>query len=636
LKKCGYFRHDIINLKPLMRQFSLLLILCLSLVAWGKKPGKLKRSPTDQKERALMRNLKANESLIAYSEAIDQTTELGLYLKADSLINAALPLARRTQDSLAYYEFLRVQARLFTIMQRYPLALNYFKKALLYYQRENLWQQEGELTVNLIEFYRSSGQHPLALREVGFFVEDPRFEELSPLVKAKAYHRFAAIVAEYRQDPDSTILLSNRSLEYSTPDSLLGPMATSFNEIGYAYTKKKEARAIAYYEKSYEVFRRQHRVHYMCNALKNISLYYNRVQSYEQALVFIDSAISIAKPYTLPGFKGVAYAQKARVLFQLGRYREAYQYRDSASGLSLEFTRKRYDGELAIQSKRFETELNYNRMRAIDSERKQILEEAKSKDWRQGVYLFLLLILLGAVIGFLYFYRRLQRSKEHLEESQSALYGANQELINTLYEKEGLIEEVHHRVKNNLQLITSMIRVQQFQQQDKMSEESKAMVNEVLSRVSAMAVVHEKLYSQQQISQLRAKEYFSVLVEELRTLGGSFNKPLRVEVDAEDVVLGVSQGIALGMILSELVSNSLKHAFVMQDEPLIRLSIRKEKQGNRFRVVFSYEDNGKGYDSGVATGMGNRLINLFSRQMEAEQELDTLNRFYLKLAYWEE
>ena len=151
-----------------------------------------------------------------------------------------------------------------------------------------------------------------------------------------------------------------------------------------------------------------------------------------------------------------------------------------------------------------------------------------------------------------------------------------------------------------------------------------------------MAVVHEKLYAQQHITQLRAREYFSELMEELKTLGGTFSNPLEIEVLAEDVILGVSQGIALGMILSELVANSLKYAFAGKNKPKIRIEVSKEYLEGRSRVVFSYEDNGKGYDDHSKMGMGNRLIMLFTRQLEGESTLDTKDRFYFNLAYWED
>lgn len=590
----------------------------------------------EKKQRSMMMELKGSSNLSEYSKAIEYSTDLGLYAKADSLVNVSIAISRRTTDSVAYYEFLRVQARLYTILDRYSEALKLFKKSLSFQRQKGFWQNEGLVTVNLIEFYRSINQHDLALEEIHHLLRHPRFEELSPKVKAIAYHRYAAVMSEHKHDQDSTIILSNISLSYSEPDSLLNPMGTSYLELGYAYTLLKEARAIVYYEKAYEVFKKEQRIHYMCNALMHIASYHLRVRNDKMALSYLDSALSLAKPYYLPGFRHTAYEKKSKALYRLGYPSQAYVLRDSAAILRDEDISQRFSDQLALQARRFQTDLALSRLKAAESEQLQIMEEARAKEQQQRFGLVILGVLLLIVIGLFYFFRRLSRSKQHLEESQSALFGANQELINTLNEKDGLIEEVHHRVKNNLQLITSMIRVQQFQQQDKMTEESKAMVNEILNRVSAMAVVHEKLYAQQQISQLRAKEYFAELVQELKTLGGSFQKSLQVEVEAEDVILGVTQGIALGMILSELVANSLKHAFVMQDKPSIKILIRKDDIEGKSKVIFSYEDNGKGYDQKRAMGMGNRLVMLFIRQLEAEHELDTKGRFYLNLAYWED
>lgn len=613
-----------------------IFFLILAAPLWATKPGKYKHSPGEKKKQSIIQEIRGSQDLGALNKAIENSTELGFYKEADSLVNISVSIAKRCTDSVQYYEYLRVQARLYTIMKKYSEALSLFRKSLQFQREKGFWEQEGLVLVNIIEFYRSINQYELARQEINYLINHPRFEELSSNVKAKAYHRFAAVIGELTQDMDSVIVLSHRSLAYSVPDSLLDPMGTSYLEMAYAYMRKKEARAISYYEKAFKVFKTQQRLHYMSNALLQIASYHLVVRNYEDALFYVDSALRFAEPYNFPGFLYTALEKKAKALYYLGRGLEAYKLRDTSAILKDAEVQQRFSDRLILQARRFQTDLTISRLNAAELEQKQALEEARRKELQRRFILGTVGVLILIILGLVYFYRRLTLNKQHLEESQSALFGANQELINTLNEKDGLIEEVHHRVKNNLQLITSMIRVQQFQQQDKLTQEAKDMVNEILNRVSAMAVVHEKLYAQQQISQLRAKEYFTGLVEELKTLGGSFRKRLDVEVQAEDVILGVSQGIALGMILSELVSNSLKHAFVMQDQPLIRITIKKENVEGKNKVSFSYEDNGKGYDPKSGMGMGNRLVMLFMRQMEAEHELDSKDRFYLKLAYWED
>tara|TARA_B100001115_G_C15839684_1_gene420626 strand:+ start:258 stop:2174 length:1917 start_codon:yes stop_codon:yes gene_type:complete len=623
-------------LKSLKHVFILFFFILLSLPLLAIKPGRAKLSPAERNQRQLIESLDKSDDLSAFTHAIDGATNLGLYFEADSLADVAQPLLKKVSDSLSYFEHLRVKARLYTILNRYTQALVFFRRALVYYQKEGYWEEEGHVTVNLAEFYRSARQYPQAHMELSYLIDHPDFENLSNLVKAIAYHRLAAVVNESKQDLDSAILLSIKSLSYSEPDSLLDEMGTSYLELGDAYRKKKEVRAVSYFEKAFKVFKKQERIHYMCNSIRLISAYYVTVEQYDKALVYVDSSLRLAAPYYLPGFYNLAFNRKALILYKLGRYEEAYLYRDSAAIVYRGELKKRFSDELAMQSRRFQTEMATSRLRSLESERMQILEESRAKDQVRRFSLILLIILVLGLFGLYYFFTRLRRNKSHLEESQKALFGANQELLNTLSEKDGLIEEVHHRVKNNLQLITSLIRVQQFQQQDQMTEESRQMVNEILNRVSAMAVVHEKLYAQQHITQLRAREYFSELMEELKTLGGTFSNPLEIEVLAEDVILGVSQGIALGMILSELVANSLKYAFAGKNKPKIRIEVSKEYLEGRSRVVFSYEDNGKGYDDHSKMGMGNRLIMLFTRQLEGESTLDTKDRFYFNLAYWED
>ncbi len=600
------------------------------------RPGRTRLTKAEHKQRMILKNLKGSRDLALYNKAIIHATEIGSYVIADSLVDRARPILKSNKDSLLHYEHLRIKARLYTILNRYPSALEMFKDALLFYHRSGLWEEEGQVLVNLIEFYRSSHLFDEAIAEVELLIGHPSFEELSPKVKAGAYHRYAAVLNEDERDIDSVILMSQRSLSYSEPDSLLDPMGTSYLELGYAHAQRKESKAIYYFESAFKVFEEQGRIHYMCNSLLHIASYLMRVQSNQQALLYLDSAIAMSKPYFLPGFLNVAFEKKAKILNRIGRSEEAFLYRDSAAILDHEDALKRFSDQLAIQSRKFNTDIAESRVREWESERKKVIQQTKSQQLMQRVIVSSLVLLTIILLGLYYFFSRLKRSKEHLEESEKALFAANKELINTLKEKDGLIEEVHHRVKNNLQLITSLIRVQQFQQKDHMSEGSMQMVDDILSRVTAMAVVHEKLYSQQHISQLRAKEYFSELLGELKTLGGKLNAPLVVNIDATDEQLEVSHGIALGMICTELVSNSLKYAFDGVANPQIDIRINKTLIGEKAKVFFSYQDNGKGFKKGAKMGMGNRLILLFSRQLEGEYELISDGRFFFSLEYMEE
>jgi len=622
------------KIKPL--RFLIVVLLFSTTAVFANRPIKPRLTKAQHKQELILKELRGSKDLGEYNKAVAHATEIGDYRVADSLVDRARILLKRSEDSILYYEHLRIKARLYTILNRYPEALAYFKQALLFYQSNGRWEKEGEVLVNLVEFYRHSGLYNEGRREALFLINNPSFEGLSNHVKAAAYHRLAAICNEHHRNPDSVILLSNRSLTYSEPDSLLDDMGTSYLELGYMYAHEQEERAISYFEKAYAVFRKQGRIHYMCNSIMRIASYYMRIGDNWQALTYIDSAIQMAAPYYLPGFTYVALEKKSKLKARLGQYQEAYALRDSAAILYQGASRKRFTENLAIQSRRFKTELSDSRLQAWESEREKAFQKSRSQRILQRAITALLILLILLLIGLYYFFTRLKRNKDDLEVSEKALHGANQELINTLNEKDGLIEEVHHRVKNNLQLITSLIRVQQFQQKEHMSPESMRMVDDILGRVTAMAVVHEKLYSQQQISQLRAKEYFSELIAELQTLGGQFNKDLKISIEAADVVLEVSHGIALGMICTELVANSLKYAFEGVEEPQINIEITKFKEEEGNRVSFTYRDNGAGFKAESKMGMGNRLILLFSRQLEGRHHFETEGKFFFSLEYREE
>jgi len=188
-------------------------------------------------------------------------------------------------------------------------------------------------------------------------------------------------------------------------------------------------------------------------------------------------------------------------------------------------------------------------------------------------------------------------------------------------EKEILLKEIHHRVKNNLQIVYSMLNMQSRQVDDK---SARKVLSEGKSRVMAMALIHKVLYESENLNEVNIKEYVNSLIENISSVYANDNKVIEVCIEAKDILLNLDLAIPLGLILNELLTNSYKHAFVNMDSGSINISIEKKNELYYFR----YKDNGVGLKNEDINGhktLGMRLVSRLSNQINANAILKSNN-----------
>jgi len=165
---------------------------------------------------------------------------------------------------------------------------------------------------------------------------------------------------------------------------------------------------------------------------------------------------------------------------------------------------------------------------------------------------------------------------------------AEEELKESLKEKEVLLKEVHHRVKNNMQVISSLLMLQEDSSEDKKIIE---MLKDSQNRISSMALIHERLYRSHNLSKVDLNEYIDDLVSGLFQSYGVSESRVALNINVENVLLGIDSAIPCGLIINELVSNSLKHAFPGDKNGEIKIFLRLMDE-NMIELVVG--DNGIG------------------------------------------
>jgi two-component sensor histidine kinase/ligand-binding sensor domain-containing protein len=234
-----------------------------------------------------------------------------------------------------------------------------------------------------------------------------------------------------------------------------------------------------------------------------------------------------------------------------------------------------------------------------------------------------LLILAVAVLLFIavkYRIKNLENRNLKLEEKVEI---RTAELKSSLDEQMVLLQEVHHRVKNNLQFIAAMLKMQINSIKD---EGNQKVLIETSRRINSMSLVHEMLYHKDKLETISVKEYLAELVSKLNELTYQQKTPIQFIIECEELNFDINNCVSIGMITSEVISNAIKHAFEGTDHPVVRISLTKNTAEKS--IIYTIEDNGVGLtnsETETNSGLGMRLIDIFSRQMEAEYQMDHSN-----------
>jgi len=189
-------------------------------------------------------------------------------------------------------------------------------------------------------------------------------------------------------------------------------------------------------------------------------------------------------------------------------------------------------------------------------------------------------------------------------------------LENMLHEKEILIKEIHHRVKNNLAVVSGLLSLQSMSISD---EKTLRILTESQSRIKSIATIHEKLYQNELFTRIEIKSYLKQLVEDIRDTYKSPEREIVVEVTGDDIYLNVNQAVPFGILTNELVVNSFKYAFRGLNRGRIMLNLKKKQEG---KVVFEVSDNGVGlpqdFDKTSNKSLGMTLVRNLSKQLDAD------------------
>jgi len=379
------------------------------------------------------------------------------------------------------------------------------------------------------------------------------------------------------------------------------PLMASINWRGniYKYLGDYEA-AIANYQYNFDKSKAMGLQRYLIPSLANIGHVYLMQGKYEEALPYNLEAIDIIIKTGRIRNLWENYMHVSSIYENMGDYKNALEYNRLFA--------TEYVGikDRAIQSLEGELQAKYQtgqKNATILFQNEKITQQRKT----QTLYTVLVGLLAFILFGLFYYYKKRQKRNQELLALNTQLDIKNKQ-------NELLLKEIHHRVKNNLELVKSLISLQSAQMEDSPTKEA-MMASQ--NRVQSMGIIHQKLYQGENLGSIEMKDYFLNLGEGILD---SFNAEDKVKIECamDNLELDVDTAVPIGLIVNELLTNALKYAFPEDKNGTIQISL---SQSTPEILILKVADNGVGKENGLAhkgTGFGSQLIQLLTQQLNGK------------------
>jgi two-component sensor histidine kinase len=309
---------------------------------------------------------------------------------------------------------------------------------------------------------------------------------------------------------------------------------------------------------------------------------YMRMNQFSKAENFLDEGYRISKEIGQYEQLETVSALKAEFSERLGNYPAALDYLKESYTLRDSFISQEEDQRLVDAIKKYESEKKEQEIKLLSAEN-EVKDLTIQRNNRN--LLMALLALIAAIIIAFQMLKNRNKFKFLNEElkSQKAIISQN------LADKELLLKEIHHRVKNNLQVISSLLNLQADYIKDDSAIQA---LNEGKNRVKSMALIHQNLYQEGHLANVELKSYFTKLCSSLFDSYNVDKEKIKLKLNIEEIDLDVDHVIPLGLIANELISNSLKHAFHNIEKGEVSISLNK----NNDTINLIVKDSGKGFD----------------------------------------
>ncbi|MDE3743391.1 sensor histidine kinase [Maribacter polysaccharolyticus] len=577
-------------------------------------------------------------------------------------VNQYLNDALKEKDSMAIRHYMLIQSQVYYDLGDYDkslaisselydekdaLDLDFMAKLLglmdstysqlaLYTEQIDIRKEKKDLglteDIAFYDIYSNLGLHRKAMKDYIIevrktFPDDDEFSQAKYHNNIGNYLRLdnspSVALNKYKEAKGHLTVYLNNITVVKTEKELIAAkslMGVIDGNIGKCYSMLGQyEQAIPYLESSIQQISEHSKGLYSSDIVENtleIANCYLRLENFEKAVEYLSSDLGLTKTTHI--------LKRNRLLSSY--YDRTGDYQNSVTYLKRNMRiRDSIDiNESELRTQQLATVMGRDlaNTQAMFEEQKKNLElqrlEMTAQDEKINMVFISLVFTLMGFAGLVYAYLKSIKNQRLIAEQKHIIE-------NSLIEKDSLLKEIHHRVKNNLQMVSSLLSLQTKNTRSKAAIEA---LEEGKSRVKAMALIHQKLYQNDDLSVIEMQGYIESLINSVQSVYKKGGHNINITIDAEGVELDIDRAIPFGLMLNELVSNSFKYAFPHDEENgKIYIHIRKQNGQEGF---FEYTDNGVGLpedtDERAQSSMGIRLMNRLANQLQTNLNVDKLSQ----------
>ena len=527
--------------------------------------------------------------------------------KTDSVLQTNTPPTSGRWTNLWYNKSI-----VFTSLGNYDQALYFAIKGLK--QSENLKNDRRINTgyVMLEEIYEKLHDDKNRLKYI--FLAKEFAEKTNNRVRlSELYYSLAGYYLE-KNNLDSASYFVQSGLDYYTENHYLEGLSRGYVLKGKInYRKENYRQAIDDFQVAIENLASSSSMMVLTETYHNVGSSYMKLKEYGMATDYLLQALELRMGTGDIASLGELYQSLSECSKEQGDYSQAYEYLSKFKQYEDSVFNETKSKQIAEIQTQYETEKKDQAIAGLESERE--IQQLKNKQQANQIYLSLAGLALLLVLAFVFYNRARLRQKTNV-----MLEAKNNEIAKQNKEKEILLKEIHHRVKNNLQVISSLLSMQTRGLTDSKIVDA---MKESQSRVKTMALIHEKLYQYDDLSRVNMKEYMKQLSDFLAQTYRT-EKDINVIIEVEDINLDIDTAVPLGLITNELLSNALKYAFQDMEQGEIKIVLNHQKT-NGYQLIVS--DTGKGLSKDLdikkSTSLGLRLVHTLTRQINGDLSIQS-------------
>jgi two-component sensor histidine kinase len=401
---------------------------------------------------------------------------------------------------------------------------------------------------------------------------------------------------------DTALTLYEKGLKIiETTGEGIESLGRLYNNISQVYTEryKNYPKALEYLFKAVDINKRQNNLNSLTFNYGNISNVYLEMNNTSDAKMYGHLMMKACTDLKAPHRMVNAYRVLTRVAKRTNEFDSALYFQEWASSITDSLNNVEKTGQITEMQTKYETVkkeeqiTQLNKLSAVKSQRFWLLAGVAG-----------LLALLVAM--FVLQNRRLQQQKKQIAQQSDRL--------------QWMMKELHHRVKNNLQIVSSLLNLQSYRLKD---EESISAIKESQLRVQAMSLMHQRLYQVDDVSMVNFKLYLDDLAETLMRAYGYGSDDFDLRIDVEKELLDVDTVMPMGLLVNEIITNAFKYAYKDVSRPSLTIRLGAGDKQLKLEVA----DNGPGMvESGTnKNGFGKKLIAALTQQLKASYTVNVSN-----------